>query len=95
MAAALVFAAWATFNLIRVKDVVDDLKSGITVKGTTLQDFHPTKSVQRTLRKPAEQIKNWTGNAKTKFSKAFKDLTTTDTKMNGRFNDTTILLKAF
>ena len=75
--------------------VVDDLKSGITVKGTTLQDFHPTKSVQRTLRKPAEQIKNWTGNARTKFSKAFKDLTTTDTKMNGRFNDTTIILKAF
>jgi uncharacterized protein YukE len=75
--------------------VVDDLKSGMTVKGTTLQDFHPTKSVQKTLRKPAEQIKNWTGNAKTKFSKAFKDLTTTDTKMNGRFNDTTIILKAF
>lgn len=75
--------------------VVDDLKSGMSVKGTTLQDFHPTKSVQKTLRKPAEQIKNWTGNAKTKFSKAFKDLTTTDTKMNGRFNDTTIILKAF
>jgi hypothetical protein len=75
--------------------VVDDLKGGMTVKGTTLQDFHPTKSVQKTLRKPAEQIKNWTGNAKTKFSKAFKDLTTTDTKMNGRFNDTTIILKAF
>lgn len=75
--------------------VVDDLKSGMTVKGTTLQDFHPTKSVQKTLRKPAEQIKNWTGNAKTKFSKAFTALTTTDTKMNGRFNDTTIILKAF
>ncbi len=27
MAAALVFAVWATFNLIRVKDVVDDLKN--------------------------------------------------------------------
>jgi predicted TIM-barrel enzyme len=75
--------------------VVDDLKAGILVKGTTLQDFHPTKSVQKTLRKPAEQIKNWTGNAKTKFGKAFKELTTTDTKMNGRFNDTTIILKAF
>jgi hypothetical protein len=23
----LVFAAWATFNLIRLKDVVDDLKN--------------------------------------------------------------------
>jgi hypothetical protein len=27
MAGALAIAAWATFNLIRVKDVVDDLKN--------------------------------------------------------------------
>ena len=65
------------------------------VKGTTLQDFNTQKSVQKTLRKPAEQIKNWTGTSKMKFMKAFKDLTTTDTKMNGRFNDNTIILKAF
>ena len=75
--------------------VVDDLKSGMSVKGTTIQDFHPTKSVQKTLRKPAEQIKNWTGNAKTKFAKSFNELTTTDTKMNGRFNDNTVILKTF
>ena len=75
--------------------IVDDFKSGLMVKGTTLQDFNTQKSVQKTLRKPVEQIKNWTGTSKMKFMKAFKDLTTTDTKMNGRFNDNTIILKAF
>ena len=75
--------------------VVDELKTGLMVKGTTLQDFSTSKSVQKTLRKPTEQIKNWTGNAKTKFSKAFKELTTTDTKLNGRFNEHTVILKAF
>ena len=75
--------------------VVDDFKSGLAVKGTTIQDFDPAKSVQKTLRKPAEQIKNWTGTSKMKFARAFKELTTTDTKMNGRFNENTIILKAF
>ena len=74
---------------------VEELKTGLTVKGTTLQDFNTVKSVQKTLRKPAEQIKNWTGTSKTKYAKAFKELTTTDTRMNGRFNENTIILKAF
>ena len=74
---------------------VEELKTGLTVKGTTLQDFNVVKSVQKTLRKPVEQIKNWTGTSKTKYAKAFKELTTTDTRMNGRFNENTIILKAF
>ena len=69
--------------------------SGIMVKGTTLQDFDEELSRQKTLRKPKEQIANWTGNAKTKFSKSFDELTTTGIKMNGRLNDNTIILKAF
>jgi hypothetical protein len=73
----------------------DDRGAPLTVKGTTLQNFDEKMSIQKTLRKPAEQIKNWTGNAKTKFNKAFAEIKTTDTKMNGRFNDTTIILKAF
>ena len=65
------------------------------VKGTTLQDFDEELSVQKTLRKPLEQINNWTGKAKTKFSKAFEEVKTTPTKLNGRLNDTTIILRAF
>lgn len=69
--------------------------SGLMVKGTTIQDFDEDLSVQKTLRKPKEQIVNWTGKAKTKFSKSFDELTTTGIKMNGRINENTIILKAF
>ena len=69
--------------------------SGLMVKGTTIQDFDPNQSLQKTLRKPKEQIKNWNGKAKTKFAKAFDELTTTSIKMNGRINYNTIILKAF
>lgn len=69
--------------------------AGLMVKGTTIQDFNTEASVQKTLRKPAEQINNWTGNAKTRFAKAFEEIKTTPTKLNGRMNDTTIILKAF
>ena len=69
--------------------------AGLMVKGTTFQDFNPETSVQKTLRKPAEQISNWTGNAKTKFAKTFDEVKTTPTKLTGRLNDTTIILKAF
>ena len=70
-------------------------RDGLTVKGTTIQDFNEDSSVQKTLRKPKEQISNWTGKAKTKFAKAFDELTTTSIKMNGRINEHTIILKAF
>jgi len=75
--------------------VVDDLKTGMGVKGTSIIDFNTSKSIQKTLRKPAEQLKDFKGSAKTKYQKAFKEIKTTDTKLNGRFNDNTIILKAF
>jgi hypothetical protein len=70
-------------------------RDGLSVKGTTIQDFNEELSVQKTLRKPKEQISNWTGNAKTKFAKTFEELKTTPIKLNGRINDSTIILKAF
>jgi len=69
--------------------------SGLMVKGTTILDYDKETSIQKTLRKPKEQISNWTGKAKTKFTKSFDELTTTGIKMNGRINENTIILKAF
>ena len=69
--------------------------AGLSVKGTTILDFDPETSMQKTLRKPKEQISNWTGNARTKFAKAFDEVKTTDTKLNGRLNEHTLLLKTF
>ena len=74
---------------------VGGLHSGLTAKGTSIKDFDPTSSVQKTLRKPTEQLKLFRGTAKTRYQKAFEQIKTTDTKMNGRLNDNTIILKAF
>ena len=79
----------------RNKDPRNMGRDGLMVKGTTIQDFDEELSTQKTLRKPADMINNWTGNAKTKFAKAYDDLTTTPIKMNGRINEHTILLKTF
>ena len=68
--------------------------TGLMVKGTTLQDFDPETSVQKTLRKPAEMIKNFDA-GKLKCKKSFEELTTTPTKLNGRFNEHTIILRTF
>jgi hypothetical protein len=70
-------------------------RSSISYKGTTMIGFDEEKSVQKTLRKPEEHIKDFKGKAKTKFNKAFKELTTIDTKMNGRFSDSIIILRSF
>ena len=64
------------------------------VKGTTLQDFNAEQSVQKTLRKPAEMLPQFDA-GKLKCKKSFEELTTTPTKMNGRFNEHTIILKTF
>jgi hypothetical protein len=68
---------------------------GLTVKGTSIRDFSETSSWQKTLRKPAEQLKLFTGNAKTKYQSAFDDIKATEIKLNGRLNEHIIILKAF
>ena len=74
---------------------VGGLHSGLSISGTTMQNIDENKSRQKTLRKPAEQLKLFKGNAKTKYQKAFDDIKTTDTLLNGRFNEHIIILKAF
>ena len=74
---------------------VGGLATGLTVKGTTIVDFDSSSSVQKTLRKPAEQLKSFKGTARTKYHKAFDEIKSVDTKLNGRLNDTSIILKAF
>jgi len=68
--------------------------TGIMIKGTTLQDFCTESSTQKTLRKPAEMIKGFDA-GKLKCKKSYEDLTTTPTKLNGRFNEHTIILRTF
>jgi len=73
----------------------DDIGPGLSVKGASITGFMDSKSLQKTLRKPAEQLKSFKGNAKTKYAKAFTEIKATETKLNGRLNEHTIILKAF
>ena len=67
--------------------------SGLSVKGTTIIGFDETQSVQKTLRKPEEQLKAFKSAGKVALRKFLEDINTTDTKLNGRCNPDTVLLK--
>ena len=63
------------------------------VKGTTITGFDEFKSVQKTLRKPEEKLKEFKAAGKVQLRKFLDEINATDTKMNGRLNEETILLK--
>ena len=63
------------------------------VKGTTITGFNEHTSVQKTIRKPEEKLKEFKASGKVQLRKFLEDINATDTKMNGRINEDTILLK--
>ena len=67
--------------------------SGLQVKGTTIIGFNETESIQKTLRKPDDQLKAFKSAGKVALRKFMDDIATTDTKLNGRCNPDTVLLK--
>lgn len=67
----------------------------LSFKGTTLTGFSERKSVQKTMRKPAEQVSKFKKVTKRGLQKAFEEVNSVETKMNGRFNDQTLILRVF
>lgn len=63
------------------------------VKGTTITGFDENTSIQKTIRKPEEKLKEFKAAGKVALRKFLDDINATDTKMNGRINEDTILLK--
>jgi hypothetical protein len=74
------------------KYVAEEFKE-LGVKGTTITGFSEMKSVQKTLRKPVDQLKDFKAAGKVVLRKFLEDINAVDTKMNGRLNEETILLK--
>ena len=66
---------------------------GMTVKGTTLQNWSPEKSKQKTLRKPEEQIKDLLALGKVKLRSFLDNIKSKEQAVNGRINIDTIILK--
>ena len=67
--------------------------SELNVKGTTITGFNENISVQKTLRKPEEQLKELKSAGKVVLRKFLDDIKAVDIKLNGRINEETILLK--
>jgi hypothetical protein len=75
------------------KYVADD-HATIQVKGTTLLHYNEKTSIQKTLRKPADTLKEFKKAGKVQLRKFMDNIKTTDIKLNGRLNADTIILKA-
>jgi hypothetical protein len=67
--------------------------SDLSVKGTSITGFSEMLSVQKTLRKPAEQLKEFKAAGKVALRKFLDDIKSVDIKLNGRINEDTVLLK--
>lgn len=65
----------------------------LSVKGTSIINFDEAKSVQKTLRKPEEQLKEFKAAGKVQLRKFLEDIKAVDIKLNGRINEETVLLK--
>lgn len=70
--------------------------AGLTVKGASI-DQYSDKSVQKTLRKPAEQVTEFKEQTTQKRFEVWfnKTVKTTDTALNGRLGEDVVILKTF
>jgi len=75
--------------------VADSHIGTFSVKGSSVVGFDAQQTVQKTLRKPAEQLKTITSVGKPAARKAFAAINATETKWNGRGNDNLIILWAW
>ena len=74
--------------------VADDYAKVFSVKGTSILGFDTTKSSQKTLRKPQDILKELRVAGKPDSRKLYDAIKTTSTAVNGRFNESMIIVKA-
>ena len=65
----------------------------LSVKGTSITGFSQLLSMQKTLRKPEEQLKEFKSAGKVQLRRFLEDIRAVDIKLNGRCNEDTVLLK--
>ena len=75
--------------------VADSHAGSFRVKGSSVIGFDTAQTQQKTLRKPAEQLKAFMSGGKPVQRKFFKDIKSTEIKWNGRGNENLIILKAY
>ena len=75
------------------KYVADSLKGPLNVKGTSIIGYDEAKSVTKTLRKPEEKLKEFARATKIELRKFLEAIKATETRLNGRVNAETVLLR--
>ncbi len=70
-----------------------DNAKGLSVKGSTLQNYNEQTSIGKRLRKPAVTIKELMEAGKVKIKKILPDLSTKESNLTGRTNSDTIILR--
>jgi hypothetical protein len=75
--------------------VADEYAKAFTVKNNSIIGFSTVETVQKTLRKPAEQLKAIAGVGKPAARKLFKDIKATETAWNGRGTENLIILRVW
>ena len=68
---------------------------GLALKGTTLLNYDLSTALQKTVRKPQEVLEKLNTGGLQAIKNTFNALSTTETKLNGRLNKETILLRIF
>ena len=75
--------------------VADEYTKEFTIKSNNVIGFSTSETMQKTLRKPAEQLKAIVTGGKPAARKFFKDIKATETAWNGRGNEHLLVLKAW
>jgi len=75
------------------KYIADSLKGPLNVKGTGIIGYDEHRSTSKTLRKPEEKLKEFAKATKVELRKFLDNIKATETKLNGRINLETILLR--
>jgi hypothetical protein len=70
-----------------------DNAKGITVKGSTLQNFNAETSIGKRLRKPEVVLPDLLGAGKIRIKKILPELTTKELNLTGRMNSDTIIVR--
>lgn len=75
------------------KYVAEDHGGALGVKGSSITGFNESASVQKTLRKPEVQLKEFIAAGKVQLRKFLEDIKAVEVKLNGRIGLDTVLLK--
>jgi hypothetical protein len=75
------------------KYIADATVGPISVKGTSLTGYDEAKSVAKTLRKPAEKLKELLNAGKIQIRKFMDSINAVEVKLNGRLNEDTLIVR--